>query len=179
MNLNCNCYTGLDGNPAWTGPDCSQRTCPMDVAWVGDVQNKNDLSPVAECSNRGLCDRRAGLCACFPGYDGVACQRSVCPNSCSGNGVCMTEKALAAKAGYTYSTPWDATKVVGCFCDTGYRGPACDKQECPSGPDPLDGYGSEAGRDCSGRGSCDYTQGTCSCFSGFFGTRCEYQTTLF
>merc|ERR1719454_1027544 len=44
--------------------------------------------------------------------------------------------------------------------------------------DPLDGYGNEAGRDCSGRGLCDYGSGTCNCFSGFYGTRCQYQTTL-
>jgi hypothetical protein len=32
--------------------------------------------------------------------------------------------------------------------------------------------------DCSGRGRCDYTVGTCSCFRGFFGERCEQQSTL-
>jgi hypothetical protein len=41
----------------------------------------------------------------------------------------------------------------------GYRGPACELQECPSGADPLDGYGNESGRDCSGRGLCDYNLG--------------------
>merc|ERR1712078_853965 len=69
-------------------------------------------------------------------------------------------------------------KHVGCVCDAGYRGPSCALQECPSGADPMDGYGNEAGRDCSGRGICDCTTGTCSCFSGFFGTRCQEQTTL-
>ena len=69
-------------------------------------------------------------------------------------------------------------KHVGCVCDAGYRGPACDLQECPSGSDPLDGYGNEAGRDCSGRGVCDYSVGLCQCFTGFFGTRCQHQTTV-
>ena len=84
-------------------------------------------------------------------------------------------------------------KHVGCFCDPGFRGPACEFEECPSGADPLNGYGNEAGRDCSGRGLCDYHTGnififfivifflfigTCECFSGFFGTRCDKQTTI-
>jgi len=29
----------------------------------------------AECSNKGLCDRATGLCACITGYEGHACQR--------------------------------------------------------------------------------------------------------
>lgn len=50
--------------------------------------------------------------------------------------------------------------------------------ECPSGPDVLKGFGSEAGRDCSGRGLCDYSSGICNCFHGYYGTKCEYQTVL-
>jgi len=178
MNGNCVCYTGLNGESEWVGPDCSQRTCPKDFAWVGDVVNSNDLHPWVECSNKGLCDRKSGVCACFTGYEGIACQRTVCPNNCNDHGTCWPEKHLASKAGRTYSLPWDSMKHVGCLCDAGFRGPACDLRECPSGPDPLNGYGNEAGRDCSGRGICDYSAGVCQCFSGFFGTRCEYQTTL-
>mmetsp|Transcript_17053 Transcript_17053/g.15405 ORF Transcript_17053/g.15405 Transcript_17053/m.15405 type:complete len:351 (+) Transcript_17053:121-1173(+) len=178
-NLNCNCYTALDGYAEWTGADCSLRTCPMDYAWVGDVVTTNDLHPIAECSNKGICDRKTGTCQCFTGYDGIACQRTICPNNCNDRGTCWPEKNLAANAGRTYSLPWDALKEVGCYCDSGYRGPACELQECPSGIDPLNGYGNEAGRDCSGRGLCDYSTGTCSCFAGFFGTSCQYQTTVF
>ena len=178
FNDNCKCYTGLDGEPEWTGPDCSLRTCPKDFAWVGEVVNANNLHPWAECSNRGTCDRSTGECQCFPGYEGVSCQRTVCPDNCNDRGTCWPEKHLAFKADRTYAKPWDAMKHVGCVCDKGYRGPACDLQECPSAADPLDGYGSEAGRDCSGRGKCDYSDGTCTCFTGFFGTRCQHQTTI-
>lgn len=178
-NSNCKCFTGLDGEAEWTGPDCSLRTCPRDFAWVGDVINSNNLHPWVECSNKGSCDRKSGTCKCFAGYDGVACQRSTCPDNCNDRGTCWPEKHLATKAGRTYNTPWDNMKHVGCFCDAGYRGPACELQECPSGTDPLDGYGNEAGRDCSGRGLCDYEDGTCTCFSGFYGTHCQYQTTVF
>lgn len=179
MNKNCNCFKGLDGEAEWTGPDCSQRTCPKDFAWVGSVVGANNLHPWSECANKGLCDRKTGQCTCFAGYEGIACQRSVCPNECNFRGMCWPEKYLASKAGRTYSAPWDAMKEVGCLCDAGYRGPSCELQECPSGNDPLDGYGNEAGRDCSGRGLCDYGAGICGCFSGFFGTRCQYQTTIY
>ena len=89
----------------------------------------------------GLCDRKTGLCTCFPGYDGVACQRTACPSNCYGRGICLTESQLAKKAGRVYDKAWDASKALGCLCDAGYRGPSCEYAECPSGPDPMDGYG--------------------------------------
>eukprot|EP01041_Mallomonas_annulata_P006541 gene6541-13235_t len=161
-NNNCKCFEGQEHQPDWTGPDCSLRMCPKDRAWIGAVVNSNDLHPRVECSNKGLCDRKSGLCSCFSGYDGIACQRTVCPNHCNDHGSCWPLKFLAEKASRTYSLPWDAMKHVGCLCDAGYRGPGCELQECPSGPDPLGGYGNEAGRDCSGRGVCDYTTGICN-----------------
>jgi hypothetical protein len=178
VNGNCKCFAGLDGEDEWTGPDCSSRTCPFDFAWVGLAINANNLHPWAECSNKGTCDRGSGECQCFTGYEGAACQRTVCPDNCNDQGTCWPEKHLASKAGRVYEAPWDAMKHVGCLCDAGYRGPACDQQECPSGADPLSGYGNEAGRDCSGRGVCDYSSGICACFTGFFGTKCQHQSTV-
>merc|ERR1719453_1970653 len=178
MNVNCDCNVGIDGEKEWTGADCSLRTCPKDYAWVGDVVKANDLHGWKECSNKGVCNRQTGECACFTGYEGAACQRTSCANNCNDRGVCWPERHLANKAGRTYSSPWDSLKEVGCLCDVGFRGPDCSLQECPTGADPLDGYGNEAGRDCSGRGMCDYSTGLCSCFPGFYGTRCESQTTM-
>ena len=88
------------------------------------------------------------------------------------------EKQLASEAGTVYSTPWDAMKHVGCVCDLGFRGPDCSLQECPSGTDILSGMGNTKGRDCSGRGLCDYDSGLCKCFSGYYGTKCQMQTVL-
>jgi hypothetical protein len=178
-NTNCDCYKGADGQPEWTGPDCSLRTCPKDIAWVGEVIGANNLHPFVECSNKGICDRQTGMCDCFYGYDGIACQRTVCPSNCNHRGTCWPLKILADKAGRVYEAPWDAKKEVGCVCDYGYRGSECELKECPSGPDPLGGYGNEAGRDCSGRGICNYEFGTCSCFENFYGVRCEYIRNLF
>ena len=53
--------------------------------------NANDAHPVVECSNKGTCDRSSGECVCFPNYDGIACERSICPNKCSDAGVCFTQ----------------------------------------------------------------------------------------
>ncbi len=46
-------------------------------------------------------------------------------------------------------------------------------QECPSRADPLGGFGNESGRDCSGRGNCDYTTGLCKCYTGYHGAACD------
>ena len=51
-------------------------------------------------------------------------------------------------------------------------------QECPSGSDPMGGYGNEAGRDCSGRGICNYKSGRCHCFAGYYGLACEDMTVV-
>jgi len=97
---------------------------------VGDILGHNDAHGLTECSNKGICDRKTGQCRCFENYDGIACERTVCPNDCSGRGICYTAKQLAAESGATYSTPWDSMKHVGCVCDLGYRGPDCSLRKC-------------------------------------------------
>lgn len=96
-----------------------------DVAWIGPVVKANDVHPIAECSNKGLCNRNTGICDCFENFEGIACERSVCLNNCNNQGVCYTAKQLAEDAGRVYDTPWDADKFVGCVCDIGFRGPDC------------------------------------------------------
>merc|ERR1712146_720190 len=176
-NNKCSCFSGINGEPVWTGADCSLRACPTATAWVSQhIVGANDMHHTAECSNKGLCDRTTGICTCFPGYDGLACQRSRCPDDCNGRGSCFPERILAIKANREYSTPWDANKHTGCFCDAGYRGASCELQECPTTADVIGGFGNEAGRDCSGRGICNYETGVCDCFTGFYGEGCDKQS---
>jgi len=165
--------------------------------WIGS--NDNTLHQARECSHRGTCDSATGKCKCFVGFGGEACQRTECPNSCSGHGVCQDQFHFRADAdsldqvsnnfGHAYGTyldlftePFDAHRAMGCKCDIGYRGPDCSLIECPSGGDPLTTSSAEEGneiaRDCSGRGICDYSVGQCKCFKGYFGERCESQTNF-
>jgi hypothetical protein len=109
-----------------------------------------------ECSGKGACDRATGECQCFDGYTGAACQRTTCPNDCSGHGVCRQVKDIAAGAmnkkfvdsangvnsysgvssAFEYRL-WDADKNSACVCDLGYGGVDCSLRECPRGDDPL------------------------------------------
>ena len=102
----CTCYEG------WSGGDCSQRTCPTGPSWVTRGES------IAECSDRGSCDRRtgsaeagplreathrSGRCMCQHGVTGAACERMVCPGAegpevCSGHGRCLTMSDLALEA---------------------------------------------------------------------------------
>ena len=114
--------------------DCSGE------AWVGSpVVGSNDVRPVMECSNQGTCDRESGKCICFTNYEGIACERTKCPNDCNDRGICYNARRLASEADRTYMTPWDAERNFGCICDSGYRGYDCSLIECPTGADILDG----------------------------------------
>lgn len=175
----CTCHTRPDRvTPAWTGGDCSLRTCPKGNAWFDIPSSDNTAHAAVECSARGKCDRDTGICGCYDGYSGIACERRACPSDCNGRGMCKTQKDLANDAGKTYTAVWDAVKSLGCKCDPGFRGPDCSQIECPSGPDVLLGEGSEVGRDCGGRGRCNYETGICECFDGYFGSGCNQQVSI-
>jgi len=109
-----------------------------------------------ECSGRGTCDRSQGECKCYDGYTGSACQRTECPHTCSGHGVCRSLAEIAASGlnkrstgsdsgqirysgvedTFVYSL-WDADAYHACICDPGYTGYDCSMRECPRGDDPL------------------------------------------
>lgn len=95
----------------------------------------------SECSNKGICDRGAGTCSCFPGYEGSACQRASCPTSntgvCSGHGTCETISTLADNDFNNIYKLWDEQATLGCLCDGGYTGSDCSEKICKYGADPL------------------------------------------
>jgi len=90
-----------------------------------------------ECSNKGLCDRSSGECVCFDGYEGSACQRTVCPNSCNGHGVCRNMNDRTRAIDSSDYPLWDSLKNQACVCDPGYSGIDCSERLCPKGADPL------------------------------------------
>lgn len=133
--------------------DCSQTTCPSGISWVGKAMRPGFAHGMAECSNRGLCDRTSGACQCFDGYEGPACERLACPNNCGEHGTCMTigniyklyssevplSTVYLSNSSLFYSR-WDAEKLTQCICDYGYTGNACELRMCPKGDDPMTSF---------------------------------------
>lgn len=86
----CACFSN------WIGADCSSQVCPFGISWVGVPGASNSAHAYAECSDKGTCDRKSGECQCFEGYEGEGCERSSCPNGCSGHGTCESMAELAS-----------------------------------------------------------------------------------
>ena len=168
VNL-CICDSGY-GAPSdvtqYRAPDCSARSCPSHRAWTELPTPSGQAHSIVECSNRGTCDRNTGTCSCFSGFTGPACQRSICPNDCSGRGKCISMREIARLTEAqpltiaTYygvdnlGVAWDADMIYGCVCDSSWPvglgpgqvqqpewfGPDCSLRHCPSGDDPLTGH---------------------------------------
>lgn len=98
-----------------------------------------------ECAGQGVCDRATGLCTCNPGYEGYACERTKCPNTCSGHGVCtptmylehnlrieVTDRAFESNLTTKYKK-WDKLQRYSCVCDKEYTGYDCSLRKCPLG----------------------------------------------
>ena len=94
----CECFEGFGASSDITlyrAPDCSAITCPSGKAWADVPSSSTVAHALAECSNKGICDRTTGTCHCFDGFAGDACQRMKCPNDCSGHGQCFSMIQLA------------------------------------------------------------------------------------
>ena len=49
--------------------------CPAGRAWADVPTGTKTAHAMSECSNKGLCERSSGVCQCFEGFAGDACQR--------------------------------------------------------------------------------------------------------
>lgn len=154
----CKCYDNFGVGLAHHSGDCSDRVCPYDISWIDKPDNEGTFHKYAECSGKGICSRDTGECACLEGFEGKACQRSACPNSCSGHGTCEYIEDLTFATTYTdYSAfsatensyintapkvfpyaNWDTRKTRACVCDANYGDVDCSKKLCPYGADVLD-----------------------------------------
>eukprot|EP01031_Cornospumella_fuschlensis_P040428 gene40428-49269_t len=99
----------------------------------------NSAHDYAECSNAGICNRDTGMCECYYGFEGVACQRMTCPGNppCSGHGVCRTMNQLAKDDYSGIYQLWNKNMFRGCLCDPGYYGGDCSMRKCKAALDPM------------------------------------------
>lgn len=140
----CRCNSG------YSGVDCGRRSCPTGPAWFDQATDASTAhTSIVECSGRGTCDTRKGVCKCAADFEGAACERGRCPTSsrypgteCSGHGRCasMRQAGLTVTASHLYPVQydgWDADRIFGCLCDDGWHGTSCEERVCPVGSDPL------------------------------------------
>jgi hypothetical protein len=126
-------------SPPSSNPQVRSLSCSA-LTFVLDSDSFQHGHKQTECSSSGLCDRSRGVCTCFPGFSGAACQRKSCLGSpmCSGRGRCYDMsmlssiyeafplRATASNERYFYeaavdSSTWDGDLSMGCVCDSGWR----------------------------------------------------------
>jgi hypothetical protein len=107
----------LDGYPIFRHLRTQSRPYGTWEKWPGNFFGAGQVGETAdeghfymECSNRGACNRALGICECYNGYTGHACQFQQCPGlipskskseyavgiPCHGHGTCMTVHELAS-----------------------------------------------------------------------------------
>jgi len=152
----CECFDNWGMGLGHLSGDCSERICPFELAWVDTPDSLGNFHKYAECSNKGICNRGSGECECFPGYEGKGCQRTACPNDCSGHGRCKYIEDLPAAQVFYAGLPtggnfrdsheaetfsyfgWDNYKTRGCDCDPEFGDVDCSKRLCMHGNDVMD-----------------------------------------
>ena len=144
-----------------------------------------------ECSNRGICNRATGVCACSS-YDASSANLFSSSNGAGGS----VTKAAGSRAdcgfaaGSASACPSnDVTKVCSgqgscagsstfvCNCNSGFTGADCSLRTCATSTAWFDEATSSdtahaANSECSKRGICDVTAGTCACETYLTGTAC-------
>jgi len=121
-----------------------------------------------ECSDAGVCDRATGMCVCYEGHEGSACQRTTCPNDCSGHGVCQDNTDFAEDYARAMSVQIN-TKRYTPRCAVGSN---VDETNCPRQIEHLDDYYSTYM--VTYEDAWDSTLQTgCLCDSGYYGADCS------
>lgn len=151
-NQQCSCFDGYgsESDKAYASvdnfpKDCSGLTCPVGISFAKMSTSSSadgtyaGIHAKSECSDAGICNRKSGTCKCFPGFDGSACQRRVCPGNpvCSGRGKCIDMRRLPIEPlaiplrsvtdddHLLYNleidgSKWDAYTSQACVCDSSW-----------------------------------------------------------
>ena len=131
----------------------------------------------------------APMCVCDRGWGGADCGTRVCPNGCSGHGLCLEGATCFCKEGWlgddcgTSTAAGSGAVVVNttdeaqagcggcggptrglclnatCYCNPGFSGRHCEAAQCPN--------------QCSGHGVCNVGTGLCSCLPGWTSADCN------
>ncbi|KAJ8395853.1 hypothetical protein AAFF_G00027360 [Aldrovandia affinis] len=167
--------------PGWTGPNCSESTCPDHCQDQGRCVDGKcvcfegftgedcgiEVCPV-DCGEHGQCVD--GACVCAAGFSGKDCSQTDCLNNCLGRGRCVDSDCVC-------DHPWtgfDCSELIcpndcfdrgrcengTCYCDEGFTGDDCGELTCPN--------------NCNYRGFC--VDGKCVCGAGFTGDDCSKLT---
>eukprot|EP00727_Mastigamoeba_balamuthi_P004624 m51a1_g1416 putative low quality protein: tenascin-x (2078) ;mRNA; f:40510-48712 len=170
--------------------DTSDGTCQCHQGWTGRICSVPYVPCTQSCGDHGHCNNQTGTCSCDPWYWGDQCQWQDCKRRCYAPGtvdpVCDTNTSTVCKC-----------KTGVCTCNSDYNGTACSdriKKECPGGCsgatcNTITGKcqcpagktrsptcnETECPNLCSLHGDCNYTAGTCVCYSNYYGTDCRYK----
>jgi hypothetical protein len=144
-----------------------------------------------ECSNRGICNRATGICACSS-YDASTANLWSSSNGAGGS----VTKAAGDRfdCGFAAGTPsacpsndvalvcsghgtCSGSSTFVCTCDSGFTGADCSLYSCPTSTSWFDEATSSntahaSNSECSNRGICDVTTGKCTCDTFLTGTAC-------
>ena len=156
----CICYDGFAGQA------CNRNACPND------------------CSGHGICVSLRQM-ARMPNALPLA------PNTYYEGDDDATTWDEEKLFGCVCDSSWPVGLTSGTRQEPEWFGPDCSLRHCPSADDPRTVkvetncwnvtakgsiYAGSVGNlcqvDCANRGICDYTTGTCNCFSGYYGSDC-------
>lgn len=118
---------------------------PRIIDTQGNVVS-NSAHDYAECSNKGLCDRKTGMCECLPGFDGTACQRASCPSTANMNSDAIKNFNRAVK---------DFSSVSGSLGDVGSLITSSRTGSAFTGKAAAGSIAGAQVGECSGVGTCE------------------------
>ena len=156
----------------WWGPACSEPPCPTGLGHTG-LAHTGGVGEIVPCSGKGLCHKTqyGGVCKCYDGYDGDACEKSIgCPGGCGPHGTCEQGQCVCEE-GFTGTKCETRGCGIGgcgghgrcedgvCMCFTGWEGKKCEAKACPNG--------------CSTPNGVCLSGGVCACSNGYHGDDCS------